>query len=95
MDVATFKPLKAKICVGNAGRLLQNLGDDWYTVKEYIEVETMAGSFERFRIRQAITASNARGGHYDHWYAPAARAVIKSTASHICGAKLVKIELVQ
>lgn len=67
-----------------------------YTVEEYTKVETAVGVFDAFRIHQKIRSvgTNWRGSD-NHWYAPAAKAIVKSSPTHIRGVKILEMNLVE
>lgn len=67
-----------------------------YVVEEFSNIETQAGNFEAFRIK-GITRNLGRSwiGRSDYWYAPAAKAIVKSRHRHIRGVKLLSIDLVE
>ncbi len=67
-----------------------------YVVEEYTTVKTAVGIFEAFRIRGNIKNMDIewKGVSY-FWYAPAAKAIVKSTHTHTRGLKLLEIDLVE
>ncbi len=68
----------------------------WYVVDEYTTVKTAAGIFEAFLIRTKISNLDISWrGLGKYWYAPKAKAIVKSTHSHIRGIKLLKVDLVE
>ncbi len=68
----------------------------WYVVEDYTTVKTEAGIFEAFLIRTKVTnLDRTWRGSGKYWYAPEAKAIVKSTHSHIRGIKLQKLNLVE
>ena len=67
-----------------------------YVVEEYSIVETPVGSFKAFRIKQRIRSQEVNFTGFDnHWYAPAAKTIVKSTSTSIRGVKLLDMKLVE
>lgn len=67
-----------------------------YVVEEYTKVETGAGNLEAFRIKADLINTDTNWeGHSDYWYAPSAKAIVKSTPSWIRGVNLIEIRLIE
>lgn len=68
----------------------------WYVVNEYTTIETDAGSFDAFLIRSKISNLDASWtGISNYWYAPQARAIVKTTHTHLPGLEVLKVDLVE
>jgi hypothetical protein len=67
-----------------------------YEVVEYTTVKTAVGIFEAFRIKGTIKNADSKWkGISIYWYAPAAKAIVKTTNTHIRGLKLIQMDLVE